>query len=61
MKKISLKAVKNGLSRDEMRSVKGGCIGGINTENCIGGVKQCSTSCAERTLSGWICSSCCVA
>ena len=27
MKKISLKNVKEGLSRDEMRSVKGGCIG----------------------------------
>ena len=61
MKTISLKALEKGLSRDEMRAVKGGCVGGTSVENCIGGVKQCSTSCAERTYNGWVCSSCCVA
>jgi len=43
MKTISLKALQNGLSRDEMRAVKGGCFGGngkqykccwVNTNNC---------------------------
>lgn len=49
MKTISLKAVQNGLSRDEMRAVKGGCgIGG-----------SCKTSCAQCNSNSECCSGVC--
>jgi len=36
MKKISLKTMKNGLSRNEMRNVKGGCGNGqCSGLNCL--------------------------
>ena len=60
MKTISLKNVKDGLSRDEMRAVKGGCFG--HAGGCLGGRFQCPDSCIElRAGVGWVCSSCCVA
>ena len=41
MKKISLKSVKNALSRDEMRVIAGGC--GAFSHNTCGGI-PCSSN-----------------
>ena len=53
MKTISLKNVKDGLSRDEMRAVKGGC----------GYTSECrnSDSCTQGCTFNGVCSNCCIA
>ena len=59
MKKISLKDLKNGLRRDEMRSIQGGGCGGQSCgsdSGCQGGCRTTQTG----GSSSW-CSSCCVA
>jgi hypothetical protein len=45
MKKISLRDVKNGLRRDEMRQISGGCGGGgcSSVKCCWSGTSNCST------------------
>lgn len=53
--KISLKDVKNGLKRDEMRAVHGGCGGGGLNKCCWSGTNNCSvcnsgTSCTQGVL-----------
>ena len=58
MKTISLKKVKDGLSRDEMRAVKGGCFGyggGCKVDNF-----SCASGCIQYKGGEWICSTCCV-
>jgi len=49
------------LSRDEMRTVFAGKANIGIEDNCVGGVSQCTSTCAQRSLNGWICSDCCVA
>lgn len=50
MKKISLKDVKNGLKRDEMRSIQGGGCGSGTCKKTSG----CSSGCSD----GWYCLDC---
>ena len=57
MKTISLKNVKDGLSRDEMRAVKGGCFGSSGRCKCCwSGTNNCSecsdwcTSCTSGAV-----------
>ena len=57
MKTISLKAVQNGLSRDEMRAVKGGCFG-FGAGRCYGSSITCaddSGTCSTRTDDRCVC------
>ena len=58
--KISLKDIKNGLKRDEMRAVHGGCGGGGGLNKCCwSGTNNCS-SCTSGTVcvSGAVLRSC---
>lgn len=52
MKKISLKDVKNGLKRDEMRMIFGGS-GGCSTKTCSGGT--CKFWMGDHLTSGCNC------
>lgn len=54
MKKISLSTLKKGLSRDEMRSVKGAGCGCRNTPTSV-----CSSGCEELVSGGAVCRYCC--
>jgi hypothetical protein len=45
MKKISLKDVKNGLKRDEMRMILGGCGSGANKCGACSSAYDCGSSC----------------
>jgi hypothetical protein len=60
MKKISLKDVQNGLKRDEMRVIMGGCgTGG----SCQGADSRCAGrgGCTVRAADGNLyCSTCCI-
>lgn len=57
MKKLNLKDIKNGLSRNEMRSIKGGCgdSSGCNASS------SCSTGCLDWVGGRYVCNHCCLA
>lgn len=52
MKKISLKDVKIGLKRDEMRAIIGGGCG-VSSGSCVSD-RNCTSGCSD----GWYCSDC---
>jgi hypothetical protein len=49
MKTISLKNLKDGLNRDEMRAVKGGCVGGSGSYRCCWNGTYICSSCNGYT------------